>query len=157
MLHKMPKLYAFVTCEKVITDSEGFSSLIALFNELTVFISEGSPSPPANAVAAREWAIFTSWEGEPADDGKEFRQIFQLLYPDGTPFGQEMAFLFTVHADKRYNQVIAKSMGFPIGQPGKYLIQMRLEQDGSTVFGPEAIRMDVKYSAPAQVSQASAS
>jgi hypothetical protein len=152
----MPKLYIFVTCEKAITDSEGLSSLIALFNELTVFIPEGATPPPPNAVVAKDWAIFSSWEMEPEDEGKEFREFFQVLYPNDTPFAQEISFPFRAVAGKKYNQVIALSKGFPIGQQGRYAVQMRLEQDGVKIFGPVVIRMDVKYTPVPASSAASA-
>jgi hypothetical protein len=146
----MLKLYAFVTCDRVITDTEGQTSLIGLFNELTVVLMDPMAQPPGDAVAARDWAIFTSWEKSSEDDGKEFHQDIQLLYPDGTPFSPEMDYPFVILADKRFQNVIAKSRGFPIGKPGRYTISMKLRSNGITIFGPVEIWIDIKYgSAPA--------
>jgi hypothetical protein len=145
----MPKLYVFVTCEKVIVGQDGKASLIDLFNELTTFISEDRlTSVPANAVTPKEWAVFTSWEREPQDDGKKYIQEIQVLNPDGTPFGETLSVPFTMPLEKTHHQIVSTFQGFPIGVQGMHSVRMLVKKDGDTVFGPSLIRISVKHSPP---------
>jgi hypothetical protein len=94
----MPTLYIFTICEKVILDKEDRASLISLFNTISAQVLPNSEGIPLNAVAPKEWWAFSSWETKPDDIGKEFRQVVQLLYPNGEPFGPPVGLTFTPQA-----------------------------------------------------------
>jgi hypothetical protein len=141
----MPNLYIFAICEKVVMDKEERASLISLFNTISAQLLPSSENIPSNAVAPKEWWVFSSWETKPEDVGKEYRQVIQLLYPNGEPFGQSIGLNFTPQADKAYSQVTVTGMGFPIGQEGRYTLKMWLEYGGSTIFEATPIIVTVNH------------
>jgi len=139
----MLKPYVFAVCEKVVIDSNGVASLISLFNQIEAQIPSGAQPIPANAVVPMSWFIFTSWEHEPEDAGKEFTEIVQILYPDNSLF-QEHPYKFKPESGKTHYQVNLGVPGFPIGQEGAYQVKMRLEQDGNKLFESASIKIIVK-------------
>lgn len=139
----MPKLYVFAVCDKVILDARGTASLISLFNEVHAILQPGTDIPP-NAVAPKEWAVYVSWEQEPADAGKEYEQILQIISPDGSVF-QQLKFKFTFASDKTHQQNTGNVLGFPIGREGTYTVKMWLEHNNAIVCEPPTISLRVKY------------
>jgi len=137
----MPRLYAFVVCEKVILDEGGTASLIALFDTITSAIPQGVTIPP-NAVVPKEWAIFVSWVWTDQDANKEYTQFIEMLYPDGTPFQNKSAVTFVIQPNKRH-QIRAQSNAFPIGQEGPLTIRLWLEHGGAQVVPPQIIHINV--------------
>lgn len=141
----MLRPYIIAVCEKVVLDAKGIASLIAVFSDVEVKPMPGSPATiPANAVAPKEWAVFTSWDLKPEDAPKKFRQFLKVLYPDGTVW-VDSPLEFTTEVGKDHHQVIGNFNGFPIGQQGTYKITVRLEQDGATLFESPAIAIKVKH------------
>ncbi len=143
----MLKPYVFVVCEKVVLDSTGTASLISLFTQI-----EGQPGPPSesipkNAVIPLPWFVFTSWEYETEDVGKEFIQIVQIFYPDGTLF-QEQQQRFKPETGKTHYQLTLNVLGFPVGQQGIYQVKMRLEQAGTKLFESDPIKINVRVHKP---------
>jgi len=141
----MPKLYIFAICEKVVMDKDDRASLISLFNTISAHILPTTEGIPPNAVAPKEWWAFASWEIEPGDIGKEYRQMVQLLYPNGEPFGQAMGVNFSPQSGKTHQQVAINGLGFPIGQEGSYTLKMWLEHGGSTIFESAPIIINVNH------------
>jgi hypothetical protein len=146
----MAKLYVFAVCDKVIQEQSGPASLISLFSEVHAVLPPEVESVPSNAVVPREWFIFTSWEQQPEDKGKEYREVIELIYPDGTVFAKPIEIKFVFQPDKSHHQTAANVLGFPIGQRGVFTVKMRLETGGSIVFGPESIHINVVHDRPAQ-------
>ena len=141
----MPKLHIFAICEKVIMDKEDKSSLISLFNEISVQILPTAGEIPANAVAPKEWSAYDSWKIEPEDVGKEYRQMIQVLYPNGDPFGPPAGVNFSPQSGRAYQQVMINAMGFPVGQEGPYTLKMWLEHGSSIIFESVPIIVNVSH------------
>jgi hypothetical protein len=78
---------------------------------------------PGNAVAPKEWAVFTSWDRLPTDEGKEFNQCLQVLYPDGRVFFDNRELKFARKQGERKHNAVG-ILGFPVGQKGDYKIRM---------------------------------
>ena len=125
----MPKLLVFVPCEKIILDDRANASLIVLMQNLDVQV--GAQGIPKNAVTPKEWAVFTVWEWLPDDHGKEFTQIIQVLWPDGSEF-KRTAMKFQA-GQKRYHQNRLMIIGFPAGQVGQIAVNMWLEEDSRKI------------------------
>jgi hypothetical protein len=139
----MPKLYVFAACEKVILDQAGVPSLISLFTKLKMLLPGQLGDVPGNAVAPKEWAVFTSWDRLPTDEGKEFNQCLQVLYPDGKVFFENRELKFAMKPGERQHNAVG-ILGFPIGQKGDYTIRMWLEEKGSVAAEPVEIRLEVE-------------
>jgi hypothetical protein len=79
----MPKLLAFVPCEKVvISQDENNPTLIALLTEVGVSmeIDAGSKKP---VLVPMRWSVFAQWYREPGDEAFEFQQRVRLVSPEG--------------------------------------------------------------------------
>ena len=139
----MLKLYACVACEKVIIDQDGVASLIGLFNRLVLTLQKGQEEIPKNAVAPKEWAVFSSWDAEPGDELKEYLFCMQMFYPDKSQFGEIYKNKMNVELNKR-SQVKMIIPGFPVGQPGFYTIRTWIEESNKMIAGPIEFRMEVQ-------------
>ncbi len=142
----MPQLYMFVACEKVIIDDSGIPSLISLFGIVTLAMQE---EIPPNALAPKEWAIFAAWDPEPIDEEREYTQVVQLLFPDGTSFLDRLETKFVMKVGRR-QQVKMPVMGFPVGQQGNVTVRMWLEHAGNVVIEAHPIHLEVKHTPPPQ-------
>ena len=158
----MLKPYVCVACEKVITDqpiegeppSQGVPSLISLFNKLILQVPADLPEIPKNAVAPREWAIYSAWDNEPGDELKEYFLCIQILYPDQSPFGQVNRMRINVQP-KRRSQMIARVQGFPLGQSGFYTVRTWLEENKQMVGSPIEFKIELEINKQAQPPKAS--
>ena len=138
----MPKLYIFAACEKVVIDQAGTASLISLFNKITGTLPPDSKLP-ADAVVPKEWAIFTSWTSEPGDEGKEYVQCIQILYPDGAVFKESKDSKFKMESEIKRSQVNIQVPVFPVGQAGPYTVRMWLEREGVALTEPQSFHIEV--------------
>ncbi len=138
----MLKLYVCVACEKVIIDQDGVASLIGLFNKLTL-TPQKNQEIPRNAVAPKEWAVFSAWDTEPGDELKEYLFCLQILYPDKSQFAEIFKNKMKVELNKR-SQVKTMIPGFPVGQPGFYTVRNWIEESNKMVAGPIEFKMEVE-------------
>jgi hypothetical protein len=147
----MLKPYVCVACEKVITDqpsegepaSQGVPSLIGLFNKIILHVPADSSEIPQNAVAPKEWAIYSAWDNEPGDEKKEYFLCIQILYPDQSPFGQVTRMRVNVQPKHR-SQMTARVQGFPLGQPGFYTVRTWLEENNQIVGGQIEFKIELE-------------
>jgi hypothetical protein len=121
----MPKLLIFVPCEKIIIDAGGNASLIVLLQDIGLEVPAKTPVP-REAVTPKEWAIFTAWKIATEDFGRTFKQVVQLLWPDGKEF-KNGAIGFVPEDKKAVHQIQMNIVGFPVGQVGPITINMWLE------------------------------
>jgi hypothetical protein len=139
----MPKLYVFAVCEKVILDASGTPSLIALFNEMKAVIPS-DVELPSNAVGPKDWAIFSTYEWEDTDEGKEYRQFIEIVYPDGKLFTPPQENKFVMQRDKR-QQSTAQLSGFPLGQQGLYTVRLWLQHGDAIIIGPLETHIKMRH------------
>src|SRR5882724_2784699 len=98
---------AFCPCERVIVDKEGRHSLIGIIRGFT--IEPATIGMPRNAVAPREWSLYTMWKVGPEHIGRKFEQWYQIYWPDGEKFSEEN---FDFIADSHLQQTTLDLMGF---------------------------------------------
>ena len=142
---KMPTLYVFAVCEKVIIDKNEVPSLISLFNTMTVGVVPGQVRKeiPLNAVVPKEWFVFSSWDWEADDDGKTYKQHIEVLLPDRSVF-VKVDHDFAI-PPRRKIQTSVPIAGFPIGQQGLCTVRTWLEHEGKTIVEPRPILLEVKH------------
>jgi hypothetical protein len=139
----MLRPFACLACEKVLHSLPGDTdSLIVLFDRLTIAVPE-EQDIPKNAVAPKEWAIYSAWDPEPGDEIRNYFLCTQILYPDQTQFGETMKSKMRIEANKR-SKVNTQVLGFPVGQPGFYTVRMWLEEHGKQVFGPLEFKIELE-------------
>jgi hypothetical protein len=146
----MPHLVTLLPCEKVIVDREGMPSLIRLFQNINIALSEGQQLEqiPREAITYKEWALFTEWKIDDAEVGTKAEQIFELMYPDNAiaPLKGRIPFDFKTPGIHRNHQNI---IGFPIGQEGPYTIRVWLERGGQRISEIGTYQMHVVHKIPA--------
>jgi hypothetical protein len=129
------KILIFAPCEKVIIDRAGIPSLVSILQNVNVPVAKGQ-SVPANAVAPKEWFVFTHWLGAPEEMGQEFAQRTQIVLPDGRPFGDPKGALTSFKLERleqRIVQNIVALVGFPIGIPGRLAVRVWVEAKGVAI------------------------
>lgn len=122
-------------------DDKGNASLIVLLMNIGVQVpKEGIPR---NAVAPREWAVFTLWQQAAQDDVKKtFHQVVQLILPDGTEFIKQGVEFKMEEGKVHQNRITVQ--GMPVGQAGQLVVNMWLEE--------QAARWTEVYSYPLKIS-----
>jgi len=139
----MLKPYICVVCEKVIFAQDLVPSLISLFTKIVMTVPIGAPEIPKNAVAPKEWSVFSSWETEPGDELREYTFCAQILYPDQSPFGEVNRQKISVEPNKRA-QLNYQVLGFPIGHTGVYTIKAWIEEKQKIVVGPIDLKVELE-------------
>jgi hypothetical protein len=134
--------YAFVACEKVIIGQDSVSSLIALFSKVILNIPVGTEIPK-NAIAPKEWSIFSMWNLDPGDEARDCTLCTEILYPDKTPFHPIPKSKMKLEAGKK-SQVGIQVSGFPVGQEGPYTVRTWIEENEKTITGPIEFTVDVE-------------
>jgi len=140
----MLKPYVCVACEKVIlSQPDGVPSLISLFSKMIVTVPEEGSEIPKNAVAPKEWALYSSWDPEPGDEVKDYFHCVQVLCPDDSQFGDISRKRIEVQANKRA-QMHIQILGFPVSQPGFHRVLVWIEEKSERVFGPVELRIELE-------------
>jgi len=133
-----------VACEKVIISADGVASLISLFSKMIITPPAGIEIPK-NAVAPKEWSVFSLWDTDPGDELKEHTLCTQVLYPDGTPFMDANKTKMNIELNK-WSQAYVQILGFPLGQLGKYTVRTWVEENQQRVSGPFEFKIELEVS-----------
>lgn len=120
------------------------ASLISLFNKIVLTVPAEAPDFPKNTVAPKEWAIYSAWDTEPGDEQREYFLCIQMLYPDQTQFGDITRMRIIVTPIHRRSQMIARVLGFPIGQQGFYTVRTWLEEHEQIVGSPIEFKLELE-------------
>jgi len=134
----MPKLQAFLLCEKIIVDKQETPTLVGIIQKVTAQLTPGTESTavPANAMAPMAWAIYAVWEFDAAEDGRALRQKTQVILPDQSAPPElkgELPFVAKTGLNNNYINIF----GFPIGQTGLLKVKTWLETSEGQVITPE--------------------
>src|SRR5262245_29051282 len=79
----MPKLLAYLPCEKVVVEDESKNiSVLSILETVNVTLPTGAPPPAPQASIGMAWAIFTLWQKEKGESG-EFESKSILVSPSG--------------------------------------------------------------------------
>jgi len=155
----MPKLLAFIVCEKVILEKQFETPTLVSVMQRVMFQAPApapnteGPAIPANALAPLRWAIFSMWTAEESEIGQSFRQKCDLLMPDGTTGSLlNIDLPFTVKDLSIIN--VGTATGFPIGQLGTLNLRMWIETDGGDMVTPRyiyPIKVEQTAAVPGQI------
>jgi hypothetical protein len=121
-------------CQLALQDPVSGHSLIGVFHEIKIQVSEDAPEVPRNAMVPREWAVFSKFALAPEEEGRDYSLLTEVFWPDGTPLAS-----LTVEAaqpTKNGLSFIARLQAFPMGQPGIVRIRTSLRSGENLVWGP---------------------
>lgn len=139
----MLKPYVCVACEKVVIAKEGdVPSLIGLISRIILTVPT-EQEIPRDAVAPKEWFVFSIWDAEPGDEQRAYVLCTQVIYPDQTQFGRIVKLKIPVEPKKR-SQMVIQVQGFPIGQVGLYTVRTWVEEKEQLVAGPIEFKIELE-------------
>jgi hypothetical protein len=122
----MPKLLAFVPCERVIVAKDDNSTtLISLMQGLHIELPEDAPD---KVVAPMSWATFSLWYKQPGDEGVTYEQRVELIDPDGQVLAAQTG---EFQMDKTFHRHTNRSFGVPLRRGGDYTLRLSLRRVGS--------------------------
>lgn len=116
----------FAVCEKVILDKAENPTLIVLLNEVHIATPPEGVTLPSDAVAPKEWAVFTMWNVEAEDFGAKLTQHMLIVHEDGTVF-QDKTTEINVKPNVKLATTAANIIGMPVGKPGKIITTVWLD------------------------------
>ena len=130
----MPKLLAYLPCEKVVTEQGSNNvSIISLLETINVIVPPNAPPPPPNSVIPIAWTIFSLWQREEGDTG-EFQCKSVVTSPNGETLLEGSPARWRFENANFRQQIIEKITGFPIWTPGPCQIKMNLKKPGDSDF-----------------------
>jgi hypothetical protein len=113
----MPKLLAYLPCEKVVIEEESKNiSVLSILETVNVTLARGAPAPAPNASIGMAWAIFTLWQKEKGESG-EFESKSVFVSPAGEPLAETPAAKLGFGTNTR-QQVVNRMASFPVWAPG---------------------------------------
>jgi hypothetical protein len=128
----MPKLLAYLPCEKVVVEDESRNiSVLSILETVTVTLPPGAPAPAKKASIGMPWAVFTLWQKEKGESGG-FESKSVLMSPEGELLAETPVANLDFGASTR-QQVINRMAGFPIWTPGtcQLKLMVRTSRDGA--------------------------
>jgi hypothetical protein len=129
----MPKLLAYLPCEKVVVEDESKNvSVLSILETVTVSLPGGAPSPGGKASIPMSWAIFTLWQKERGEAG-EFESKSVLTSPEGEPLVETPVSKLDFGPGGR-QQVINRMGSFPVWTPGACQLKLMVKTSRDTQF-----------------------
>jgi hypothetical protein len=141
----MPEIIALLPCEKVVVDIETKNpTVISVLTKFNIQILEGQVLPD-DAVAPKEWAVFTMWRPSDEEVGQSFTQVMTISSPSGKPAPEKLPINVTFEEKGANGIVVARTNGLPIGKSGHVVIRVWLEQHGQRVTEDREARFEVAH------------
>lgn len=129
----MPKLLAYLPCEKVVIEDESKNvSVLSILETVSVTLAQGAPAPAQSASIAMAWAIFALWQKDKGESG-EFESKSVLFSPGGELLAETPVTKLGFSANAR-QQVINRMAGFPIWTPGTCQLKLMVKTSRDTDF-----------------------
>src|ERR1039458_6396967 len=119
------KLLILTPCEKVIQDVQSGNSLISVFHGIKIKLPPVDAGLPSDAVAPKDWAIFSKWGLLPEEEGRNYTSFVEVFWPDGRLLASQR--LEAAQPTKHGMAFITNLRGFPVGQNGNIKVLCSLE------------------------------
>ena len=122
----MPKLLAYLPCEKVVIEEESKNiSVLSILETVNVTLARGAPVPAQNASIGMAWAIFTLWQKERGESG-EFESKSVFVSPAGEVLAETPAAKLGFGTNTR-QQIVNRMASFPIWTPGACQLKLMVK------------------------------
>lgn len=129
----MPKLLAYLPCEKVVIEDESKNvSVLSILETVTVTMPRGAAPPAQNASIRMPWAIFALWQKD-KDESGEFESKSALVSPAGELLAETPIAKLSFGANSR-QQVVNRMAEFPIWAPGACQLKLMVKTSRDTGF-----------------------
>ncbi len=130
----MPKILIFAPCQKVIVSAlDNTVSLISVIETFTIAIPEGA-EVPEKATIPMDWSVFSLWELEEGEEGKNFEQRVDFVLPNGRKAldNATTTLDFQPHSNRFRNVYMVK--GFPIPPQGHSVLKLSVREVGQDAW-----------------------
>lgn len=118
---------SLLLCDRVIVDLNNKTpSIIGVFQRMNVVIQAGVPLPE-NAISPIRWSIFSLWQHDDADSGKEFVHHTEIVGPDGSIFATTVSPYTLSEPNDLQGKVFVEVIGLPIYREGIAKVRVWLE------------------------------
>lgn len=135
----MPKLLAYLPCEKVVIEDETKNASVAsIISEIQLTIPHGAPQPTKGNYAPMPWNIFCLWEWEQQDANSTFETKSVLVSPSGETLFETSPAEFKRESNKNFHRTIDRITGFPIWTPGRVELRLLFRIKGVGEFSQRA-------------------
>src|SRR4249920_3794774 len=122
----MPKLLAYLPCEKVVIEEESKNiSVLSILETVNVTLARGAPAPAHNASIGMAWAIFTLWQKEKGESG-EFESKSVFVSSAGELLAETPAAKLGFGTNTR-QQVVNRMASFPVWAPGACQLKLMVK------------------------------
>ena len=122
----MPKLLAYLPCEKVVIEEESKNiSVLSILETVNVTLARGAPVPAQDASIGMAWANFTQWQKEKGESG-EFESKSMFVSPAGEVLAETPAATLGFGTNAR-QQVVNRMASFPVGTPGACQLKLMVK------------------------------
>lgn len=127
----MPKLLAFLTCERVIIGvGDNAVSLIVIVHQLHMKSFGKNEAPADDTAVLVHLSLFSQWQFLPGDEGKTFEASYTLGSVGGEPkFRVEAPEIKKTTAP--IHRLIATIEAVPFLQPGQYELALWIREKGN--------------------------
>jgi hypothetical protein len=120
----MPKLLAFMPCEKVIiAQDDNNPTLVAMLTEMGITVDRPAGSASLPSLLPSPWSVFTVWNRIEGDDANDFEQRITLISPSGQ---QVMDARSEFHMEKYTHRIVGKVGALPTTENGVWTIGLFL-------------------------------
>jgi len=143
----MPRLLAYLPCEKVVTEQGSNNvSIISVMETITIGVPQGSAPPPPQTFVGMNWTIYSLWQKEEGDVG-EFQSQSIFFAPNGERVFEGVATTWRFEPEQHRYQVIDRVGGFPIWAEGPCRLSLLLKTPSDADFREvSSVIIVVKYS-----------
>ena len=129
----MPKLLAYLPCEKVVIEDQSKNvSVLSILETVTVTLPQGTPAPAHSASIRMPWAIFALWQKD-ADESGEFESKSALVSPGGELLLETPVARLSFGANAR-QQVVNRLADFPVWTPGACRLKLMVKTSRDADF-----------------------
>lgn len=143
----MPRLLAFLPCERVIVSSDDNSASVMTILQGFKFSGVKIPTDDEPVSLPLRWSIFTLWRRTSADEGVTYEQRAELISPSGKVLVAQTAEFVMVKANHRHT---GRIFGFPVTGVGEYSLRLSLralkEGEEYSVMAEYPLTIDVDLS-----------
>jgi hypothetical protein len=129
----MPKLLAYLPCEKVVIEEQSKNiSVLSILETVSVTLPKDAQPPAQPASIGMAWAIFTLWQKEKGESGG-FESKSALVSPAGELLAETPVTKLAFGANTR-QQIINRMASFPIWTPGACQLKLMVRTSRAADF-----------------------
>lgn len=128
----MPKLLAFLPCDRIIVDSnDNTATLMSIIEQLTIQ-KHPKRNDDESLIVPQVWSAFSMWLRTSEDEGKVYQVRIHSKHPNGTVTEGVVSEPFPIVA--RTHRAMFRFSGKWVDQPGEDIIVLSIREQGQDAW-----------------------